>query len=161
MNYTDFSDSDTSLYGITSLADSPSGNAPDNNVGDFKILRLGTSNEKYNILMLSSPRFDGLYIGKFWDGNWQGWKQLASTSDLAASQNNSYVVTLQNTINNSLFSNAQYRSRRTQNGTGAAAYGFENVGENSGALYLDPSDYKLHFINYDGKKFIINWTAEN
>lgn len=82
MNYTDFSDPDTSLYGIASLADSPSGNAPDNNVGDFKILRLGTNNEKYNTLMLSSPRFDGLYIGKFWEGNWKGWKQLASTSDL-------------------------------------------------------------------------------
>lgn len=84
MNYTDFSDSDTSLYGIVSLADSPSGNAPDNNVGDFKILRLGTNNEKYNTLMLSSPRFDSLYIGKFWDGNWQGWKQCASTNDLNA-----------------------------------------------------------------------------
>lgn len=86
---------------------------------------------------------------------------LVSKSDLAASQSNSYVVTLQNTINGSLFSDAQYRSRRTEGGTGAAAYGFENVGTNSGALYLDPSDYKLHFINYEGKKFVINWTEEN
>lgn len=76
MNYIDFSDSETSLYGIASLADSPSENAPDNNVGDFKILRLGTNNRKYNTLMLSSPRFDSLYIGRFWDGNWQGWKKL-------------------------------------------------------------------------------------
>ena len=91
------------------------------------------------------------------------WKknEIASKSDLAASQSNPYVVTLQNAINSSLFSSAQYRSRRTEGGTGAAAYGFENVGVNSGALYLDPSDYKLHFINYDGKKFVINWTAEN
>lgn len=89
------------------------------------------------------------------------WYPIALKSDLAASQSNPYVVTLQNTINGSLFSSAQYRSCRTEGGTGAAAYGFENVGVNSGALYLDPSDYKLHFINYDGKKFIINWTEEN
>lgn len=87
--------------------------------------------------------------------------EIATKSDLAASQSNPYVVTLQNTINGSLFSSAQYRSRRTEGGTGAAAYGFENVGVNSGALYLDPSDYKLHFINYEGKKFVINWTAES
>ena len=96
-----------------------------------------------------------------WSKSRNTWVEYAAKSDLAASQNNSYIVTLQNTINSNLFSSAQYRSRRTQNGTGAAAYGFENVGVNSGALYLDPSDYKLHFINYDGKKFIINWTAEN
>ena len=97
--------------------------------------------------------YSGGTVGKF--------VEYALKSDLAASQNNPYVVTLQNAINSSLFSSAQYRSRRTEGGTGAAAYGFENVGVNSGALYLDPSDYKLHFINYDGKKFVINWTAEN
>lgn len=85
----------------------------------------------------------------------------AKKTDLSASQDNSYIVTKQNTIDKTLFSNAQFKARRPVNGTGAAAYSFENVGVNSGALYLDPSDYKLHFINYDGKKFIINWTAEN
>ena len=101
------------------------------------------------------------YVATYSNGTVGEFVEYALKSDLAASQNNSYIVTLQNTINSNLFSSAQYRSRRTQNGTGAAAYGFENVGVNSGALYLDPSDYKLHFINYDGKKFIINWTAEN
>lgn len=85
----------------------------------------------------------------------------AKKTDLSASQDNSYIVTKQNTIDKTLFSSAQFKARRPVNGTGAAAYSFENVGINSGALYLDPSDYKLHFINYDGKKFIINWTAEN
>ena len=82
MNYLDFSESATSLYGIASLANSPSGNAPDDNSGDFKILRLGTNNAKYNVLMLSSPRFDKLYVGKFWNGNWQGWNHIALKSDL-------------------------------------------------------------------------------
>ena len=85
----------------------------------------------------------------------------AKKTDLSTSQDNSYIVTKQNTIDKTLFSNAQFKARRPVNGTGAAAYSFENVGINSGALYLDPSDYKLHFINYDGKKFIINWTAES
>lgn len=85
----------------------------------------------------------------------------AKKTDLSTSQDNSYIVTKQNTIDKTLFSNAQFKARRPVNGTGAAAYSFENIGVNSGALYLDPSDYKLHFINYDGKKFIINWTAEN
>lgn len=85
----------------------------------------------------------------------------AKKTDLSASQDNSYIVTKQNTIDKTLFSNAQFKACRPVNGTGAAAYSFENVGVNSGALYLDPSDYKLHFINYDGKKFIINWTAES
>ena len=98
MNYTDFSDSDTSLYGIVSLANSPSGNAPDNNVGDFRILRLGTNNGKYNTLILSSPRFDGLYIGKFWDGNWKGWKQLASTDDLNERFSSSASGTIYNSV---------------------------------------------------------------
>ena len=98
MNYTDFSESDTSLYGIVSLANSPSGNAPDNNVGDFRILRLGTNNGKYNTLILSSPRFDGLYIGKFWDGNWQGWKQLASTDDLNERFSSSASGTIYNSV---------------------------------------------------------------
>lgn len=86
---------------------------------------------------------------------------LALKSDLSSSQNRPYIVTCTNAIDQSLFMNAQFRARRTENGTGAAAFGFENVGVNSGALYLDPSDYKLHFINYEGKKFVINWTAEN
>ena len=85
----------------------------------------------------------------------------AKKTDLSTSQDNSYIVTKQNTIDKTLFSNAQFKARRPVNGTGAAAYSFENIGVNSGALYLDPSDYKLHFINYDGKKFIINWTAES
>lgn len=85
----------------------------------------------------------------------------AKKTDLSASQDNSYIVTKSNTIDKTLYRNAQFKACRTVNGTGAAAYGFENVGVNSGALYLDPSDYKLHFINYDGKKFIVNWTAEN
>ncbi len=87
--------------------------------------------------------------------------EYALKSDLSASQDNSYIVTKQNTIDKTLVFNAQFKARRPVNGTGAASYGFENVGINSGALYLDPSDYKLHFINYDGKKFIINWTAES
>ena len=86
---------------------------------------------------------------------------LALKSDLSSSQNYPYIVTCTNAIDQSLFLNAQFRARRTENGTGAAAFGFENVGVNSGALYLDPSDYKLHFINYEGKQFVINWTAEN
>lgn len=86
---------------------------------------------------------------------------LALKSDLSSSQNLPYIVTRTNTIDKSLFLNAQFKARRTENGTGAAAFGFENVGVNSGALYLDPSDYKLHFINYEGKQFVINWTAEN
>lgn len=86
---------------------------------------------------------------------------VALKSDLSSSQNLPYIVTCTNAIDQSLFMNAQFRARRTENGTGAAAFGFENVGVNSGALYLDPSDYKLHFINYEGKKFVINWTAEN
>lgn len=86
---------------------------------------------------------------------------VALKSDLSSSQNLPYIVTCTNAIDQSLFTKAQFRARRTENGTGAAAFGFENVGVNSGALYLDPSDYKLHFINYEGKKFVINWTAEN
>lgn len=85
----------------------------------------------------------------------------AKKTDLSTSQDDSYIVTKQNTIDRTLFSSAQFKARRPVNGTGAAAYSFENVGVNSGALYLDPSDYKLHFINYDGKKFIINWTVES
>lgn len=89
------------------------------------------------------------------------WNPLALKSDLSSSQNLPYIVTSTNAIDQSLFSKAQFKARRTENGTGAAAFGFENVGVNSGALYLDPSDYKLHFINFDGKKFVIDWTAEN
>lgn len=85
----------------------------------------------------------------------------AKKTDLSASQENSYIVTNSNTVDKTLYANAQFKARRSVNGTGAASFGFENVGVNSGALYLDPTDYKLHFINYDGKKFVINWTAEN
>ena len=85
----------------------------------------------------------------------------AKKTDLSASQEKSYIVTNSNTVDKTLYANAQFKARRPVNGTGAASFGFENVGVNSGALYLDPTDYKLHFINYDGKKFVINWTAEN
>lgn len=85
----------------------------------------------------------------------------AKKTDLSASQEKSYIVTNSNTVDKTLYTNAQFKARRPVNGTGAASFGFENVGVNSGALYLDPSDYKLHFINYDGKKFVINWTAES
>lgn len=104
---------------------------------------------------------DTLKVTTYENNTWTDRYTLATKSDLSSSQNLPYVVTCTNAIDQSLFSKAQFKARRTENGTGAAAYGFENVGTNSGALYLDPSDYKLHFINYDGKKFIINWTAEN
>lgn len=101
------------------------------------------------------------YVAKFSNDTVNGFVEYALKSDLSSSQNLPYTVTCTNAIDQSLFSKAQFKARRTENGTGAAAFGFENVGVNSGALYLDPSDYKLHFINYDGKKFVIDWTAES
>ena len=89
MNYSDFSDPLVSQYQISSLASDPYGNAPASNVGDFRILRLGNSIEKFNTLILTSPRFKStssmsqeFYIGNFWDGVWMGWESLASKSAL-------------------------------------------------------------------------------
>ena len=89
MNYSDFSDPLVSQYQISSLASDPYGNAPASNVGDFRILRLGNSIEKFNTLILTSPRFKStssmsqeFYIGNFWDGVWMGWERLANKSAL-------------------------------------------------------------------------------
>lgn len=79
-------------------------------------------------------------------------------SQLFAAQSQSFLVNKSTTIDGTLFSTANFKAQRPNNGTGAASYGFENIGINSGALYLDPTDYKLHFINYEGKDFTINWT---
>lgn len=79
-------------------------------------------------------------------------------SQLFAAQSQSFLVNKSTTIDGTLFSTANFKAQRPNNGTGAASYGFENIGTNSGALYLDPTDYKLHFINYEGKDFTINWT---
>ena len=79
-------------------------------------------------------------------------------SQLFAAQSQSFLVSKSTTIDGTLFSTANFKAQRPNNGTGAASYGFENIGINSGALYLDPTDYKLHFINYEGKDFTINWT---
>ena len=74
-------------------------------------------------------------------------------SQLFAAQSQSFLVNKSTTIDGTLFSTANFKAQRPNNGTGAASYGFENIGINSGALYLDPTDYKLHFINYEGKDF--------
>ena len=79
-------------------------------------------------------------------------------SQLFAAQSQSFLVNKSTTIDRTLFSTANFKAQRPNNGTGAASYGFENIGINSGALYLDPTDYKLHFINYEGNDFTINWT---
>ena len=79
-------------------------------------------------------------------------------SQLFAAQSQSFLVNKSTTIDGTLFSTANFKAQRPNTGTGAASYGFENIGINSGALYLDPTDYKLHFINYEGKDFTINWT---
>ena len=79
-------------------------------------------------------------------------------SQLFAAQSQSFLVNKSTTIDGTLFSTANFKAQRPNTGTGAASYGFENIGINSGALYLDPTDYKLHFINYEGNDFTINWT---
>ena len=82
-------------------------------------------------------------------------------AQLFTAQSQSFLVNKNTTIDRTLFSTANFKAQRPTNGTGAASYGFENIGINSGALYLDPTDYKLHFINYEGKDFTINWTQNN
>ena len=82
-------------------------------------------------------------------------------AQLFTAQSQSFLVNKNTTIDGTLFSTANFKAQRPTNGTGAASYGFENIGINSGALYLDPTDYKLHFINYEGKDFTINWTQNN
>lgn len=89
MNYSDFSDLSVNVYSVETFATTPSGNAPENNVGDFRITRLGMNNLKYNTLILTSPRYktsvsmsQEFYVGNFWDGIWMGWERLANKSAL-------------------------------------------------------------------------------
>lgn len=89
MNYSDFSDLSVNVYSVETFATTPSGNAPENNVGDFRITRLGMNNSKYNTLILTSPRYktsvsmsQEFYVGNFWDGIWMGWERLANKSAL-------------------------------------------------------------------------------
>ena len=89
MNYSDFSDLSVNVYSVETFATTPSGNAPDNNVGDFRITRLGMNNSKYNTFILTSPRYktsvsmsQEFYVGNFWDGIWMGWERLANKSAL-------------------------------------------------------------------------------
>jgi hypothetical protein len=89
MNYSDFSDLSVNVYSVETFATTPSGNAPENNVGDFRITRLGVNNSKYNMLILTSPRYkpsasmsQEFYIGNFWNGVWMGWERLANKSAL-------------------------------------------------------------------------------
>ena len=89
MNYSDFSDLSVNVYSAETFATTPSGNAPENNVGDFRITRLGMNNSKYNTLILTSPRYktsvsmsQEFYVGNFWDGIWMGWERLANKSAL-------------------------------------------------------------------------------
>lgn len=89
MNYSDFSDLSVNVYSVEAFATTPSGNAPENNVGDFRITRLGMNNPKYNTLILTSPRYktsvsmsQEFYVGNFWDGIWMGWERLANKSAL-------------------------------------------------------------------------------
>ena len=89
MNYSDFSDLSVNVYSVETFSTTPSGNAPENNVGDFRITRLGMNNSKYNTLILTSPRYktsvsmsQEFYVGNFWDGIWMGWERLANKSAL-------------------------------------------------------------------------------
>lgn len=89
MNYSDFSDLSVNVYSVETFATTPSGNAPENNVGDFRITRLGMNNSKYNTLILTSPRYKAsvsmsqeFYVGNFWDGIWMGWERLTNKSAL-------------------------------------------------------------------------------
>lgn len=89
MNYSDFSDLSVNVYSVETFATTPSGNVPENNVGDFRITRLGMNNSKYNTLILTSPRYktsvsmsQEFYVGNFWDGIWMGWERLANKSAL-------------------------------------------------------------------------------
>ena len=89
MNYSDFSDLSVNVYSVETFATTPSGNAPENNVGDFRITRLGMNNSKYNTFILTSPRYktsvsmsQEFYVGNFWDGIWMGWERLANKSAL-------------------------------------------------------------------------------
>ena len=99
MNYSDFSDSSIENYTIPTLAATPAGNAPANNVGDFRIVRLGVNNSKFNAFILTSPRYKStttmsqeFYFGNFWDGVWMGWERLANKSALDS------LTSLYNTI---------------------------------------------------------------
>jgi hypothetical protein len=62
-------------------------------------------------------------------------------------------------IGNTSYTNAQVLSRApySQNPGVRAMYGFENVGSNAGALYLD-TDGRLKWIAHDGNTKVIDWT---
>lgn len=71
MNCADFSV--PGIYHISSLTESPSGNAPEINSGDYNIISL-SSNFWFQILIMLSPRINAhMYIGKFWNGVFSGW----------------------------------------------------------------------------------------
>ena len=82
MNINDFSR--VGYYTCISLASSPSGNAPDNNLGDYHIWCL-SNNTNYRVFMLTSPRLsDRVYFGHFWGAVWQGWTASSRLSDISA-----------------------------------------------------------------------------
>lgn len=67
------------IYKIGSLATSPSGNAPSENVGDFNAF-VPYNNPSYQLILLFSPRLQNtFYIGHFWEGKWDGWKKVQGT----------------------------------------------------------------------------------
>ena len=77
MNAADFSS--PGFYSVVSLAPSPSGNAPDSNVGDYYLFALDSNSAAYRVIVLISPRYqDNFYVGHFWNGAWNGWHRTES-----------------------------------------------------------------------------------
>lgn len=71
MNFNDFLG--PGFYHLGSLAQSPAGNAPDLNVGDYKVVAFN-DNSQFQVLVMLSPRDTAhMYIGRFWAGTFTGW----------------------------------------------------------------------------------------
>lgn len=78
MNCDDFDR--TGFYNIGSIKNKEE--APDNDVGDYKVLCLN-HNKNFQTMLLSSPRYnDRLYIGRFWEREFLKWDMVSLVRDL-------------------------------------------------------------------------------
>lgn len=107
--------------------------APSDNVGDFTLIRLYDGADQFASFICSSPRTEKLFFGRFWNGAWQGWRDIFTTT-----YNLVFAGTTANTVKLNRNTDSLYLVGGTSidNNSFLALAGSQNSGVTAGAFYL-------------------------
>ena len=94
MEDSDFSGPSMALYGVGSFKANTNSVPPTGETGDYSLFRFYNGSFNYSQYLMASPRTYRLFYGKFWNGAFEGWKEILLANNHITLRGNANTVCL-------------------------------------------------------------------